>query len=306
MPTKFIGYLFIAIAAALWGSFSVVSKVFFNKAYFDPIQITQIRALASGITLFIILFIVNRKMLKKIDIKSLGVFFLFGLTIIHVQLSLFFTIKLTDVSIASFLQYLAPALIFTYSVVFRREPVHSKDIFILGLAIAGVTFLIASSCQNNLNIFGIISGLWTAVALSIYTIYSKKVVQEYNSWTALTYGMLSVSALLLVISPPSIKVFDGFPYNITLFLLYISLFTIIIPYGLYLLGMRFIKPYHASITATLEPVVALILSGLLSLEILTPIKLMGCLFIISSVILLAYQNIANKENATHAKQTRFC
>jgi DME family drug/metabolite transporter len=294
LSNKHIGYLFIAIAATLWGSFSVVSKVFFNNAYFDPIQITQIRALTSGVILFITLFTVKRKALK-IDIKSLGLFFLLGVVIIHVQLSLFFTIKLTDVSIASFLQYLAPALIFAYSVVFHQEPVHTKDILILGLAIAGIIFLIASSCQNNLNMFGIISGLWTAVALSIYTIYSKIVAEKHNPWTALTYGMLSVSLLLLVVFPPSIKVFDDFPYNITLFLLYISLFTMIIPYGLFLLGVRFIKPHQASITATLEPVVALVLSGLLSLEILTPIKLMGCLFIISSVILLAYQNITNKE-----------
>lgn len=298
MSTKFIGYLFIAIAAALWGSFSVISKVFFNNAYFDPIQITQIRALGSGVTLLVIMFAVNRKELK-IDIKSLGVFFLLGLTIIHLQLSLLFAIKLTDVSIASFLQYLAPALIFAYSVIFHQEPVHSKDILILGLAIAGVVFLIASSCQNNLNMAGVISGLWTAVALSIYTLYSKIVAQKHNTWTALTYGMLSVSLLLLVLFPPSIKVFDGFPYNITLFLLYISLFTMIIPYGLFLLGMRFIKPHQASITATLEPVVALVLSVLLSLEILTPIKLMGCLFIISSVILLTYQNITNKEKTNH-------
>ncbi|HHV34844.1 MAG TPA: EamA family transporter [Syntrophomonadaceae bacterium] len=298
MSTKFIGYLFIAIAAALWGSFSVISKVFFNNAYFDPIQITQIRALGSGVTLLVIMFAVNRKELK-IDIKSLGVFFLLGLTIIHLQLSLLFAIKLTDVSIASFLQYLAPALIFAYSVIFHQEPVHSKDILILGLAIAGVVFLIASSCQDNLNMAGIMSGLWTAVALSVYTLYSKIVAQKHNTWTALTYGMLSVSLLLLVLFPPSIKVFDGFPYNITLFLLYISLFTMIIPYGLFLLGMRFIKPHQASITATLEPVVALVLSVLLSLEILTPIKLMGCLFIISSVILLTYQNITNKEKTNH-------
>ncbi len=143
--------------------------------------------------------------------------------------------------------------------------------------------------------FGIIAGLWTAVALSIYTVYSKFVAQRYNIWAALAYGMLSMSLLLLMVFPPSIKLFDGFPYNITLFLLYLSFFTIGIPYGLFLLGMRFLKPHQASITATLEPVVAIILSALLSLELLTPTKIIGCLLIISSVILLAYQNINHQE-----------
>ena len=294
MSAKFIGYLFIASAAALWGTFSVISKVLFNQAYFDPVELTQIRAFASGITLFLILFVVNRKLLR-IDIRSFGVYFLLGFTIIHVQLALFFAINITDVSIASFLQYLAPALIFSYLVFFHHEPVHLKDIFILGLAVAGVVFLIVSSCQSKLNMLGIIAGLWTAVALSIYTVYSKFVAQRYNIWAALAYGMLSMSLLLLMVFPPSIKLFDGFPYNITLFLLYLSFFTIIIPYGLFLLGMRFLKPHQASITATLEPVVAIILSALLSLELLTPTKIIGCLLIISSVILLAYQNINHQE-----------
>jgi len=294
LSNKFIGYLLIATSAALWGTFSVISKVLFNQAYFDPVQLTQMRALASGITLLIILFVVNRKVLK-IDIKSFGAYFLLGFTIIHVQLSLFFAINITDVSIASFLQYLAPVLIFCYLVFFHHEPVHLKDILILGLAVAGVVFLIISSCQSKLNMLGIIAGLWTAVALSIYTVYSKFVAQRYNTWAALAYGMFSISLVLLAVFPPSIKVFDGFPYNITLFLLYLSLFTMIIPYGLYLLGMRFLKPHQASITATLEPVVAISLSGLLSLELLTPTKIIGCLLIITSVILLTYQNVNHSE-----------
>ena len=72
---------------------------------------------------------VNRKLLR-IDIRSFGVYFLLGFTIIHVQLALFFAIIITDVSIASCLQYLAPALIFSSLVFFHHEPV-LKDIFIL-------------------------------------------------------------------------------------------------------------------------------------------------------------------------------
>ncbi len=293
MSKKLIGYIFIAIAACIWGSFSVVTKVFFNNAYFDPFQITQLRALVSGMVLFLIMFVGNRKALK-INIKSFGAFFLLGFTLILMQLSHFITVSLTDVSIASFLQYLAPAIIFVYSVTFHNEAVRSSDILTLGLAITGVIFLIISSYQHNLNMLGIISGLWTAVALSIYTVYSKSVVEKHNPWTALTYGLLSISLLLFLVSPPSLEIFDGFPYSIILFLLYISLFITIIPFGLWLIGLRFVKPHQASIISTLEPVSALILSGFLLLENLTATKLIGCLLIVSSVLLMANQNVNNK------------
>lgn len=294
MSNKLIGYLFIAIAACLWGSFSAITKIFFNNAYFDPVQITQLRAFSSGAALFLIILIVNRKSLK-IDIKSFGAYLLLGFTIIHVQLSLYVAISLTDVSIASFLQYLAPAMIFAYSVAFHHEPIKFREIIILSLAITGMIFLIVSSIQHNLSMLGVITGLWTAVALSIYTIYSKGVVKKYNPWTALAYGLLSISLLSFLVSPPSLEIFDGFPYSIPLFLLYICFFTMIIPYGLWLLGLRFVKPHQASITSTLEPVSALLLSGFLLLESLTATKLIGCLLIISSVCLLAYQNLNNKK-----------
>ncbi len=88
---KLVGYIFVALAAALWGSFSVVSKIFFSNAYLDPIEITQLRALTSGICLFLIMLVLDRKSLK-VDKKTLGNFFILGLTIIHVQLFLLFTI----------------------------------------------------------------------------------------------------------------------------------------------------------------------------------------------------------------------
>ncbi|HHW29493.1 MAG TPA: EamA family transporter [Syntrophomonadaceae bacterium] len=288
MPKKLIGFIFIAIAASTWGSFSVVTKLLFNNAYLDPFHLTQLRAFVSGVALFIILFVANRKALI-INIKSFGAFFLFGFTLILMQLSHYITVSLTDVSIASFLQYLAPVIIFVYSVIFHHETVRSGDILTLGLAITGVIFLIISSYQQNLNMLGIIGGLCNAVTLSIYTLYSKRVADKHNPWTTLTYGLLSISLLLLLVSPPSPEIFDGFPYSIPLFFLYISLFITIIPFGLWLLGLRFIKPHHASITSTLEPVTALILSNLLLQESLTATKLIGCLLIISSVLLMANQ-----------------
>ena len=295
LPNKLIGYLLIAIAAFLWGSFSVVAKVFFNEAYFDPLQITQLRTLSSGLMLFIIIFIVNRKALK-INIQTFGIYLLLGLTILHVQLALYVAISLTDVSIASFLQYLAPAMIFAYSVIFHSEPIRFKEIFTLSLAIGGMLFLIASSLQHNLSMWGVMASLWTAVALSIYTLYSKRVVAKHNPWIALAYGLLSISLLSLLFSPPSPEMFDGFPYSIFLFLFYICFFTMIIPYGLWLLGLRYVKPHQASITSTLEPVSALLLSGLFMLENITATKLIGCLLIIGSVCLLAYQNLNNAQS----------
>ena len=103
-------------------------------------------------------------------------------------------------------------------------------------------FLIVSSCQSKLNMLGIIAGLWTAVALSIYTLYSKFVAQRYNTWAALAYGMLFFSVVIGGISP-SIS-FSMVSHIILPCFYFILLFYHDHPYGLYLLGMCFLKPHQ--------------------------------------------------------------
>ena len=64
------------------------------------------------------------------------------------------------------------------------------------------------------------------------------------------------------------------------------IFATLIPYGLALMGLRYLKPAPASITMMLEPVMAGIFAYLLLGETLSGMQLAGCSLILAAVVAL--------------------
>jgi len=65
-----------------------------------------------------------------------------------------------------------------------------------------------------------------------------------------------------------------------------AVFGTLIPFGLYLYGINLIRSTRASITATLEPITAALVSYLFLGETLEKLQMAGGLFVIGAVILL--------------------
>jgi drug/metabolite transporter (DMT)-like permease len=59
-----------------------------------------------------------------------------------------------------------------------------------------------------------------------------------------------------------------------------------VPFGLYLEGINLIRSTRASITATLEPITAGIISYIFLNEIMEALQIIGGLIVIASIILL--------------------
>ena len=68
--------------------------------------------------------------------------------------------------------------------------------------------------------------------------------------------------------------------------MYIGIAGTLAPFGLYLYGVNFIRSTRASITATLEPIVAAVVSYAFLNEVLTPLQIFGGALVIGAVILL--------------------
>ena len=67
---------------------------------------------------------------------------------------------------------------------------------------------------------------------------------------------------------------------------YISFLGTLLPFGLYFKGINLVRSTRASITATLEPITAGVLSFVFLNEIMTPLQITGGIMVIAAVILL--------------------
>ena len=67
-----------------------------------------------------------------------------------------------------------------------------------------------------------------------------------------------------------------------------------IPFGLYFVGINYIRSTRASITATLEPISAGFIAYLFLGEILEPLQILGGVLVIAAIVLCSYK--ANRTN----------
>jgi drug/metabolite transporter (DMT)-like permease len=68
-----------------------------------------------------------------------------------------------------------------------------------------------------------------------------------------------------------------------IWIVFIAVCGTILPFGLYFEGIKRIRSTHASITATLEPITAGVISALFLGEFLSPLQILGGLLVIASI-----------------------
>jgi len=280
------GLLLIVLAASMWGVSGSVTKHLFNQQV-SPFDLTAIRLSLSFAVLFLYLAATNRSLLR-VKLKDIPYFLAFGgLGVAIAQFSYLFTISQTNVATAVFLEYLAPVLAALYGMVFLRERPHYFKVLALFLAVCGGMLIVNGSPGGGLTVnrAGLISGLSSAAACAFYTVYGKKGLSRYNSWTVLTYG-LAAGALLWSFYLPPWQAMSGHSLTNWLLFMYIVVFSTILPFGFFFLGLKYLDPVKAGIISTLEPVIAAVVAWLFLHEALFPLQILGGSLVCAAVLMV--------------------
>jgi drug/metabolite transporter (DMT)-like permease len=283
------------LAAALWGVAGTAAKYFFSNQSLPPFLLVQVRLGLSSLLLLLGLVLFAPR-LARIRREDIGFFVVWGvLGMAMVQFTYLLTISETNVATAIFLQSTAPVLTALYAVLFERKALGGQLITCLGIAMAG-SFLLISGGTTSLLVspLGLASGLASAFFLSFYTIYAARhVADRVSPWTLLGYGLgigflfwLLVDGVLAVAGHPLAGTAMLAMPSMWLFFFYIALPATVLPFGLYLTGLKWVNPTQATITGMLEPVVGGLTAYFILGEVLRPIQLLGGGLIVGAVVLL--------------------
>lgn len=287
MGNEIKGTILVLTAAFFWGFAATAAKFIFNNNI-DPFKLVNMRLNLAFILLFIYYVIFDRQKLKitKYDIKNLAVLGIVGIA--GVQTTYYYTMATLNVAMAIFLQYLAPAIIVLYSIIFQKEKLSKAIGLSLLISLLGSSFIIFGrevSGTPLINGIGMITGIISAFFLSFYTLFSKKCTTRLNPWTVLLYALGFGALVYWFVSPPWI-LWSGVTPKELAFAAYIAVFATIIPFGLYLSGLHFLTPSIGSILSMLEPVIAIASAYLLLNEKMTVVQMLGGIMIIVAVILI--------------------
>lgn len=291
MKNQRSGYALILLAATLWGTLGIFYKFLNANSHISGVEIVFWRALISSLFSFLILLIWRRKGIS-IASQDLGLFFAMGIMgIAGFYLVYIFAITSIGMGIASVLLYSAPVWVAVYGVLFQGELLNRHKVVALILSIVGMILIseIYNTNRDNFSALGLLAGLGSGIGYAAYIIINKRItLRGYDAWTVNAYGIgIGALVLLLFQDPTQLRITLTTP-SVSIWLLVLGIVPTLGGGLVFYTGLQKVPAVNASIVATFEPVVAVILGWVIFAEKFSITQVLGGILILSAVILIQF------------------
>ena len=110
--------------------------------------------------------------------------------------------------------------------------------------------------------------------------------KRYSPWTTLAYGLLFAAVFWLVVLGPRTVASVYRTPQASLAILSMAVVSTIIPFGAFLSALRYIPPTNATVTSTIEPVIAGVGAYVLFGETFSATQLLGGLMVIAAIVVV--------------------
>ena len=244
-----MGYVYVLLAAVLWGSLGPVSRLVFREGV-EPLEVAFWRAVLAGVLFGGHALLRGRTRVAGRDLPVVAAFGVVGVAVFYGAYMQ--AVREGGAALAAVLLYTAPLWVALLSALLLRERPTARKTAAVALAFAGVAGIALASGGGVRVTPGALGwGLLSGWAYALYYIFGKRYFGPYDPSTLFFYA-LPVGALVLlpwVEFAPKSQVAWG-----------AILFLAAVPtYGAYLLyaaGIRRVEATRAATVATVEPVVA--------------------------------------------------
>lgn len=286
MSNNKLSYSFIAAAGICWGLTGACNR-FITALGFSQNQIMFVRVGTSLVLMALILLIFDRKAFH-IKIKDIWLFLGSGIASLALfGISYFHAMQLMSLSAAAVLLYMAPIFVVLLSALFFHERITVQKVIALVLIVVGAaltTGLIGSSVHISAK--GILFGLLSAIGYALYSIFSRAALQrgyKANTITFYTFLFCTLASGALSGIPQTLQLVVSSGQSI-FWTLCIGIVTCLLPYMLYTRGLRNVENGKASITASIELIVATLVSVFFFHESFLFVNFIGVCLVFAGII----------------------
>ncbi len=285
----FLHYFLIIFAACCWGTIGVFTKQS-ASLHFDIIDMLFIKVTVSTLLLGILLFCTDKKSFR---LKSMwDILYFIGTGIVSY---VFFSwcymnaIEHSGMGVAAALLYTAPVIVAVLFTLLFKEKFTKRKTAALCLTVLGCV-LVTGLCSGSLQItpLGILWGIGSGVGYALYSICGTYALRRgYSSMTITFYTFLTASVFSLFLVAPVRLAGQVARQSMCPFMILFAVVTATLPYLAYTAGLKKIPASKASVIATIEPVIAVLLGGVFFQETVTLIQVLGMLCILASVVVIS-------------------
>ena len=296
------GVALAATGASLWGINGTFADAVFSQ-FNAPVEwVVGTRLLMGGLLILLYAKFVLRQnvfnIFKSLRMSLAIILFAF-IGMVGSQYMFFLSIGTNGAGVATILQFASPIFIYIYLVTRKEKAVYLMEVIYIIFTFIGVFLIVAKGNigQLNISLFGLLVGIGSAIAVAFYTIQPRQIIAEFGSPIVVGWGMLLGGTgfqFVQAIWQP------GFEVNmeVILYMAFIVIIGTAIAFTCYLASVNYIDASLSNILASLEPLVANVLSVVLLGQRWSLIQMVGILIVIVSMILFANYNEKTKAVVT--------
>lgn len=279
-------YAGILAAASLWGCIGLFLRSL-TALGLTSMQVVAVRLVVSAVVYAVYLLLTDRKAMK---IRLCDSWYFIGtgiLSLVFFNWCYFSAISKSTIAIAAVLLYTAPAFVMLMSAVIFKEKLTKRKLSALALTFLGCVLVTGVlGAGGGISLAALLLGLGSGLGYALYSIFAKLAMKRYCPATVTVYTFIfgALGALPLSLIDASAASFLG--GRVLLVGVGVGVICSVLPYILYTKGLRTVEPGQAAILATIEPVVAAVMSVALFSEEITLMKVSGMLLVISAITIL--------------------
>lgn len=294
-----LGIIIVIICGMLWGLSGVLGQLLFENSDISVGWLVSLRMFASGVVILIYSIMKQGKRTftlwrDKKQLVSFSIFTIVGL--MAVQYTYFAAVEASNAATATVIQYTYPIWILVYTSISTKKLPKLYETWGIMIAFVGV-FLIATHGKiSSLSISkeALIIGLLSALSFMFYTVYPKKLYEQFGLLSIMSWSFM-IGGVLLFILTGCYKVSVTFDTYTIVLTAIITIFGTMIPFVIYSKGVECLGNVKASLFVTVEPIFSALLAMILVKTTFTLVDVIGFICIIGAVEVVALKSAKQKK-----------
>lgn len=284
----------MATATFCWGAAAAVGKAIFNGSLFaghaliSPVVITQARTTFSVLVFGLILYLRFGRRIFSITRRDMILCALVGtLGVACSNFFYYYAVQKSTVSLAITVQYVAPLWVLTYMVARGREQATLQRTAAALVAMIG-TALAIGVFQTGIkfSVVAVGAALLASFGFAFYNVGGQALVARNHQFTVMFYMLLGAAIMWTVVNPPWKLIAQDFSGRQWGFLFVFACLSMVLPYMLYLSGLKYLDPTRAVITSCLEPVFAILFAVVFVGESLRMLQIFGIVAVLVATVMV--------------------
>ena len=287
-----VGHLACFLAYAIFGFNIIVCKDLTAGRLISPLAIFTLRSLGAGALFWLISFFTQKEKVEKKDYA--GIFAASMLGFFVCQITFLVGIPHITPMDCSVLSAISPVYTMIIAAIVLKEPITWQKAGGVAISFAGIIYLIVSRTSAagtaETSLFGILMLILNSLSFSMYLGIFKPLIGKYSVVTFMKWIFLFAFVVSAPFSAREIVTLDwsaipAIQFAELAFLIFCATF---ITYFLIPVGQKRIRPTLVSMYSYVQPIIAIVISITVGMEMLTWSKVLAAVMVFGGVVVVSY------------------